>query len=233
MKLQSNYIYFLLILSSFTFASCSSPTESDALNQSYDLDKTLETMAIEELSPAEEEGLLFLREEEKLARDVYITLYEKWELTVFNNISKSEQKHTDAIKLLLDRYELDDPMMEDVIGIFKNEDLQNLYNSLVEKGNESIEEALKVGGAIEEIDILDLELQINEKVDNEDIKFVYSNLLRGSKNHIRAFVRNIENYGFTYEPQYMTPEAYQIIIESDMERGGRGKGKRRGRHGNG
>ena len=123
-------------------------------------------------------------------------------------------------------------MTSDELGVFKNEDLQNLYNTLKDKGNESIEAALNVGGAIEEIDILDLEKQINEVVDNEDIELVYENLLRGSRNHLRAFVRNIENQALTYEPQYLTQDAYQIIIDSEMEKGGNGKGngKRRGRN---
>lgn len=222
----------VIILSALILTFCSSPMESDTLNKSDDLEKTLESFAVEDLSPMEQEGLLFMREEEKLARDVYVTLYKKWNLNVFNNISKAEQKHTDAIKMLLERYALEDPMISDEFGVFKNEDLQNLYNNLIESGSKSIEAALKVGGAIEEIDILDLEKQINEVVDNEDIKFVYNNLLRGSRNHLRAFVKNMVNQNITYSPQYMTQEAYQVIIDSDMERGGNGKGiGRRGRNG--
>ena len=37
------------------------------------------------LSDAEAATLVFMREEEKLARDVYITLYDQWEHPVFNN----------------------------------------------------------------------------------------------------------------------------------------------------
>jgi hypothetical protein len=96
-------------------------------------------------------------------------------------------------------------------------------------GSESLLAGLKVGAAIEEIDILDLEEQLNNVVDNEDIKLVYNNLLRGSRNHLRAFVRNITNQGETYEPQYMNGDAYEEIIKTDMERGGKGKGKRYGK----
>ena len=67
--------------------------------------------------------------------------------------------------------------------------------------------------------------QVNVVVDNEDLKFVYNNLLRGSRNHLRAFVRNISNQGETYEPQYMKQEAFDVIINSEMERGGKGNGK--------
>ena len=89
-------------------------------------------------------------------------------MKVFNNISQSEQKHTDAIKMLLDRYSIEDPVTSDEVGVFQNEDLLALYNTLIEQGKTSLVEALKVGAAIEEIDILDLQKQINEIIDNED-----------------------------------------------------------------
>ncbi len=61
------------------------------------------------LTAAEEEGLLFMREEEKLARDVYLVLFDKWGLRVFENIAESEQRHMDAVLYLLGKYGLDDP----------------------------------------------------------------------------------------------------------------------------
>ena len=221
----------LLAIMILGFTFCSSPVESNTLNSSdADLEKILESMELEDLSDGEIESLVFMREEEKLARDVYIALYEKWNATVFNNISKSEDKHTNAIKMLLDRYSIEDPAINDEHGVFQNETLQNLYNDLIAKGNESLLEALKVGAAIEEIDILDLQKQINEIVDNEDITMVFNNLMRGSRNHLRAFTKNISAQGETYTPQYLAQEVYDEIINSDIERGGNGMGKgRRGR----
>jgi len=37
--------------------------------------------------------LRFMREEEKLARDVYLKLFDTWKLTVFSRIARSEQRH--------------------------------------------------------------------------------------------------------------------------------------------
>ena len=213
---------FLLLL-----ASCSSPVEADNSNYNSDIDfaKALESMEIGDISPEEIDGLIFMREEEKLARDVYLTMYNKWEMKIFNNISKSEEKHTNAIKMLLERYSIEDPVQVDEIGIFNNSELQELYNTLISRGNNSLLEALKVGAAIEEIDIIDLENQVNGIVKSEDILLVYNNLLKGSKNHLRAFVRNISSQGETYTPQYMDVEAYELIINSEMENGNKGKGK--------
>lgn len=208
-------------------ASCSSPVEADNSNYNAEVDfaKALENMEIGDISPEEIDGLIFMREEEKLARDVYLTMFDKWEAKIFNNISKSEEKHTNAIKLLLERYGIEDPVQTNDIGVFTNSELQELYNSLVVSGNTSLIEALKVGAAIEEIDIIDLEEQVNGIVKSEDILFVYINLLKGSKNHLRAFVRNIGSQGETYTPQSMDVVAYELIINTEMENGKKGKGK--------
>lgn len=231
LRISSNKsIKLFIVMFSVMFTFCSSPVESESKNLTeVDLEKQLENIDMEDLSQAEADGLIFMREEEKLARDVYLVMYEKWEQRIFNNISQSEQKHMNAIKVLIDRYELADPIESDEIGEFKNQDLLSLYNNLVLQGNYSLLGALKVGATIEEIDILDLEEQINTVVDNEDIKLVYNNLLRGSRNHLRAFVRNIGAQGETYVPQFMEVTSYEEIINSDMERGGKGTQKGQGR----
>ena len=171
-------------------------------------------MPEEDVSEYEQIGLVFMREEEKLARDVYIALNLKWNMRVFANISGSEQKHMDAIKTLLDKYGIEDPVGNDSIGVFENEDLQYLYDSLTVKGSESVIDALYIGALIEEIDILDLKRELSENVDSEDIKFVYENLLNASNNHLRAFVRNISRLGIEYEPQLLDYEEYLEIINN-------------------
>jgi len=182
-----------------------------------------------ELSAAESEALLYMREEEKLAHDVYVTMYAQWSLPVFQNISQSEQAHTDAVKALLDRYGLDDPASSET-GVFTNTDLQALYRELVARGSQSLAEALKVGAAIEEIDILDLQSRLVQ-TDNADIQQVFNNLLNGSYNHLRAFVSTLNTQaGETYQPQYLSAEAYQAIINAETETGGNGN---RGGRGNG
>lgn len=193
------------------------PTQaaSEDLTDSEIIDSKITKTAI---STEETDGLLFMREEEKLARDVYLVLYEKWNRIVFANIASSEQKHTDAIKVLLDQYEITDPVDVDSIGIFKNEILQALFVSLIEQGNISLVEALKVGALIEEIDILDIQNELDAYVQNEDIRIVYENLIKGSKNHLRAFVRNLSRQGIDYVPQKLDNVLYQSIINGNQGR---------------
>lgn len=223
MKNQITALFITLVML-VSFQACSGETttasdnlisDADELSQVDNATITAETLAafpLEDISPEENAGLIFMREEEKVARDVYLTMYENYGLRVFNNISSSEQTHMNAIKLLLDRYELEDPVGENGVGTFTDPDLQALFEQLIVTANVSEIEALKVGAAIEEIDILDLETHIEELVDNADIEFVYSNLKRGSENHLRAFVRNLSVRGVTYEPQYLDSETYNSII---------------------
>jgi hypothetical protein len=144
---------------------------------------TLKTLQLTEL---EEQNILFMREEEKLARDVYLVMYDLWGVDIFANISESEQRHMDAVKNLITRYSLTDPVVDDRIGQFTNPDLKDLYDDLIEAGEVSLEEALKVGVAIEELDIADLEQALTE-TDKRNIERVFQNLLNGSYNHLDAF----------------------------------------------
>ncbi len=164
-----------------------------------------------ELTRAEVDGLLFMIEEEKLAVDVYSALDEMWDMRVFENIGRAELTHQAAVKMLLDRYSLPDPRMGE--GEYANETLQDLYNDLLAQGSTSVRDALMAGAAIEEIDILDLK-EYMAQTDNEDILLVYASLLRGSENHHRAFVNNLERQRVEYTPQYLSEEEYRSIMEA-------------------
>jgi hypothetical protein len=200
----------------------------DSGNTSIDgvaLATAMPSPSLDALSQEEIDGLRYMREEEKLARDVYLTLYDQWGVPIFQNIASSEATHTEAVKTLLDRYSLEDPADGKDTGVFTDPELQALYDQLVAAGRSSRADALRVGAAIEEIDILDLEERIAQ-TDKDDIILVYENLLKGSRNHLRAFVSTLERQeGETYQPQYLTPAAYDAIVSTDIERGGRGRGK--------
>jgi hypothetical protein len=185
-----------------------------------------------QLNDADIEGILYMREEEKLARDVYLTLYETWGLPIFQNIARSEATHMAAVLTLIDRYGLADPAAAE-IGIFTDPTLQALYDQLVADGRQSLADALRVGAAIEEIDILDLQARLAQ-TDQADIELVYQNLLKGSRNHLRAFVSTLARQtGETYQPQYLDPASYESIVNSSRETGGgQGQGLGQGRRGN-
>lgn len=180
----------------------------------------------EDLTAAESDLLVFMFEEEKMARDVYTALGETWNGGVFDMIAQAEQQHMDSVKLLLDKYEIS--VEELPAGEFSNNELQSLYDSLVAQGSESLAEAYKVGALVEETDIRDL-IDSAKVVDNQDIEFVFDRLEQGSTHHLNAFVRNISvATGEEYVPTVLTQAEYDAILADGM--GGRGSmGGRSGR----
>jgi hypothetical protein len=184
------------------------------------------------LSTVEMEGLTYMREEEKLARDVYLALYDQWGVPVFQNIAGSEQAHMDSVLMLLDQYGLADPAAGKDAGEFTNPHFQSLYEQLVGQGSLTLSEALKVGATIEELDIVDLEQRLAQ-TGNEYIIRVYTNLLAGSENHLRAFVSNLQRQtGEVFQPAYLDQDAYQAIIGGAAGQGG-GNGRYGGGNGRG
>jgi len=163
-----------------------------------------------EFTEQDAETLAWMREEEKLARDVYINLFQLWNKPVFGNISGSEQRHFDTIGDRMEQYRVPDPSLPE-IGAFSNPEIQSLYDALMEQGSISATEAFWVGATIEDVDIRDLQIAI-ENTDISYLKTTYGNLLEGSKNHLRAFVRQLDQAGVTYEPQFIDPVLYEAII---------------------
>ena len=176
------------------------------------------TLPKQSLNPEEINAIEEMRQEEKLARDVYLTLYQKWGLPIFQNIARSEQTHMDAVKALIDKYGLPDPDANMGIGEFRDEKFRKLYEELVAEGSKSVVDALKVGATIEDLDIKDLQYWLS-KTDNEDIKLAFCNLMKGSRNHLRAFVSQLQRYGATYTPQYISEQEFNAIISGSQEMG--------------
>lgn len=170
----------------------------------------LDSIPMSELSETEAAGLLFMIEEEKMAHDVYVKLFEKFGQKTFDNIQKSETSHSNAIAALLTRYSLVNPIAGKAIGDFQNEAIANLYAELLNMSN-SLTDGLSVGALIEETDIADLDKEV-AKTDNADIQAVYDNLRKGSENHLRAFVRTLSNNGVAYSPKILSTDEYNRII---------------------
>ncbi len=210
------------IIAGLAFVACDK-TSSVSLS-----DPVAQTTAVAPLSTDltqdEVQSLIHMREEEKLARDVYLTLYNQWNLRVFSNIASSEQSHTNAVKTLLDRYNIPDPVTNDSIGYFSDPQLGALYQTLVEQGSRSLLDALIVGATIEDLDIYDLDEALENIAVNPDVIRVYTHLVHGSENHLRAFYGQIVNRGGAYSPQYISQERFDEIISGS-------NGRRRFRYG--
>jgi hypothetical protein len=170
------------------------------------------------LTDDEIEGLLWMREEEQLAHDVYTTLGDLWGVRIFENIAKAESSHVDSVIEVLDQYGIEDPAAANELGTFTDPQIQNLYDQLVADGSTSLVDALEVGALIEELDITDLRVEA-AATDVADITTLYANLEKGSRNHLRAFTSQLETRDVVYEPTYLDEEAYEEIVSSSNERG--------------
>ena len=191
-----------------------------AQRQSYSDTVAQTPTSSQSLTSADIEGLKFMREEEKLARDTYHTLGDRWNLRSFSNINQAEQRHMDQVKMLMQSYGIADPVVSDRVGEFANPELAAMYTQLVQRGQTSLPEALKVGALIEETDIKDLRDRLNATV-NPQIKATYGYLLQGSYNHLQAFVRQIERQGGSYTPQVLSQQDLTEILAQGHRSGWR------------
>jgi len=208
-------VLLIAIAVSLAFMSCQKDEE---VVSNLSVTSQIEAFPVEALNADELNSLQLMREEEKLARDVYTTLYAKWNVNVFTNIASSEQQHTDAVLTLINKYNLSDPVVSSVVGVFSDPELQNLYNQLVAQGNLSVLDAYKVGVTIEDLDIFDLEEALS-KSDNQDIKYTFDLLTMGSRNHMRSFYGQIVGLGGTYSAQFITQAELEAIVTSPREKG--------------
>lgn len=156
-------------------------------------DFQIDTIPQRSVTEQQAEALAYMWQEEKVARDVYTKLAQAYpRVRVFKNIAKSEQKHMNAVKRLLVRYEISVPVIDETPGVFALEVLQNLYSELIERGLNSLKDGLTVGYDIEVLDMKDLE-ELSQGMP-DDVQFVFSNLIRASYNHKAAFTRQLSRF---------------------------------------
>lgn len=173
-------------------------------------------MPAQDLDQAEAETLVFMYEEEKLARDVYTALDDIWNLPVFDNIARSEQQHMDTLAALLEKYGLALP--SGAATVYEDARLAELYAALTEQGAASLAAGLTVGATIEDLDIADLRAAI-AATDNADLQVAYQNLMMGSRNHLRSFGGQLAAQDAAYAAQYLDQAEVDAIIASEHERG--------------
>ena len=158
------------------------------------------------LTMDEANGLKYMREEEELARDLYMTIFNNKGLTVFQSISlNSEVAHAQSMLNLLNTYSVADPSTGSPTT-YSDPALQTLFNDLLATSTgagATDVDALMVGALVEEVDIADInkEKALVQPVHALIIQ-TYDNLLCGSRNHLRSFVGQIELItGTAYTPQ--------------------------------
>jgi len=170
------------------------------------------TATVATLTMREKQGLLFIWEEEKAARDLYTSLYDKNNLSIFMNLRRSEQSHMDQAKAIVDKYGLVIPGRYEP-GVFQNQTLQKIHDELLTEGLPSDQDALMVAAAFEEISIMDLDKELASTA-TEDIRVVYQGLLAGSRKHLGSYVADLRGRGIQYAPKYLDKSEFKEIIKA-------------------
>lgn len=200
-------------------------------------DTTTDDYAVVVLDYNEQTHLAFMREEEKLARDVYMKLGAMYpDHPIFGKIDDSEQRHTDAVRAMIEKYGLEDPSTNDNVGVYTGDDygwyFTEKYHQLIERASISELDALYVGAFIEELDMMDIrqcpqvivetDNGINDVADcgqvytdNADVVNLYASLLDGSDSHLEAYVMNIEQYigEGNYQAQVLPQEQVDELLD--------------------
>ncbi len=165
--------------------------------------------------------MTWMREEEKLARDLYLAFDEAWGTLPFASIAASEQRHMDAMLRTLVKNRLPDPVAGNAIGEFTEPRLQSLFADMLARGLASEAEALKAGGLVEEVDIRD-NLDAAAATTKPDLDSTYAALTCGSRNHLRAFAYTLKLVtGETYTAQFLPQAEVDAILAAPLDRCGR------------
>ena len=216
-KHLNSIITAIILALSFSFLyACNEEDSINELNENINL--VSEDPNAKLLNDSDKEALLFMLEEEKLARDTYVFLDNLWAINQFANIKNSEQSHMDAVESLLVQYGIEYEILP--AGQFANKALQDFYDQFISDGSKSVANAFQIGATIEDLDIVDLQEYI-DATSNTSLIAVFENLKCGSTNHLRAFLKGIENLGDTYTPQFLSVDAYNSIINSTNQKCGR------------
>jgi len=158
--MKTKYLIPAILIAAFQFTACTqsdaNSLASDAMEVSIDEFAAIPVFTTDtnSLSQSEINGLLLMREEEKMAQDVYDSFYSTYGVINFDRISNSEARHTAAVLALITHFGLTDPVLTEP-GKFTSTAIQGLYDQLIAMGT-SANTALSTGAFIEEYDIADL-----------------------------------------------------------------------------
>lgn len=168
------------------------------------------------LTPHQRQLLRSLIQDEKCAHDVYRTLGRRWtRLVILRRIAHIESEHVILIARVLHA----NPVAGYGIGDYPAERFDRLYRASVATGRRSPAAALRVGARIEEEDIVDVHRALDHAAGSPAMRSAMTILLRGSRNHLRRYVRALAARGVTYAPTVLDIDLYEHIVTTPIETG--------------
>jgi hypothetical protein len=143
-----------------------------------------------------QDSIQYMYNEEGLAYDIYLSLYQIYPLQQLQNIAlNSESKHQEAVNQLAIKYALN--LVPSSAGIYEVEAIDELYDTLYQKGVDSEQDALEVGCMVEVVDIDDLNTFISQAQASNapDVVAIFDYLRKGSYKHYWEFDSALKSRG--------------------------------------
>ncbi len=171
----------------------------------------------EDLSGQEEKGIVFVREEEKVAVNFYGMMSDLFGSEVLTQLAESERTHLGVTALPVEKYHLQDPTVDRTDGEFMSNSLQAHYDELIEEGSPSLSDAFIAGTTLQEASLVTIQNQLDRVANNRDLRNMYAALRVATRNHLRIMFREVTDHGGSYAPLFMEQAAFQAIVSSDFE----------------
>lgn len=184
----------------------------------------------------EQTHLVFICEEEKLARDVYHLFDRRFpDLGVFAELEAGKESSRCAVEKLLRQYRVSIPRVNENVGVFSwgiyGRYFTEKFLVVSNQGSMNPLSALYAGAFLEELNILDIEqcpkviVDIDNGIkdaascgmqytDNPAIRAAYDELLAESRRHLRILVNNIEQRTGpgSYRAQLLKPDELASVL---------------------
>ncbi len=167
----------------------------------------------ETLSPREIDDMNYLIENEKLLRDYFNVMYNKYNLSLFQNVAKSEQSHLNFLAVKFLRYDLKNPTEEKPAGEYVNPELQQTYDIMIAKGETNIYAALLAGSSKVKEDVEDIPLMIDQFEGNADIVLIFSNILIESQKNREVLEQELK---VQYQQRQLKFQQMIVICENSQ-----------------
>ena len=193
------------------------------------------------------DAIAYMGNEERLAYDVYMNLYDyhnennSIQISQLQNIAQnSERTHVGIVQALVQKYDLgaddlsnvENPVADNNVsfedmprGVYDIPAIQELYDLLYDKGIASKQAALEVGCMVEVVDIDDLDeyIELAEESNATDVIDAFTILRDGSYKHYWAFDKGLKNMGINDGCCSLEPALGHDFCQPDYPQSEKGK----------
>lgn len=167
------------------------------------------------ISTDEQKALVQIFEQEKLARDVYSQIGEKFGIKILKNAAIGKQKQ---MSLILDFMTLNQVAVafDDAQGVFKSPELRENYSAFLTEGLGSLNNAFRVGAKMEDYNIYHIDKILATQTTGK-LVLLLSKLSCSAGNELKTQVNMLVGNGEMFMPDYISVKLYRSIMHDNHE----------------